>query len=76
MIIDVHGHFTSAPKKLSAYRAAQIIHQNRPAKGDPEITDEEIIECLKENLEQMEARHNRQSAVFPAGFGNGTPVWR
>lgn len=56
MIIDVHGHFTRAPHKLGAYRAAQVRQQNRPTKGDPQITDEEIAECLQENIKQMDMR--------------------
>lgn len=56
MIVDVHGHFTQAPSKLASYRAAQITHQNRPRKGDPQITDGEIRAAIQGNIDQMDAR--------------------
>lgn len=76
MIIDVHGHFTRAPSKLGAYRAAQIRQQNRPVKGDPRITDEEIAESLQENIKQMDARgidtvlFSPQASAMGHQFGN------
>jgi len=56
MIVDVHGHFTQAPLKLHAFRAAQIARQNRPSKPDPQISDDEIREALEANMAQMDAR--------------------
>ena len=45
MIIDCHGHFTTAPKALHAWRAAQLANvddpSNQPRKGDLAIRSEE-----------------------------------
>ena len=44
MIIDCHGHYTTAPKELEAYRQAQIAGLKEPgrarAKGTLSITDD------------------------------------
>jgi 4-oxalmesaconate hydratase len=51
MIIDCHGHYTTAPKQLQDYRDAQIAGLKTPsaspAKGTLNITDDEIRESLE-----------------------------
>src|SRR6266513_6185153 len=51
MIIDCHGHYTTAPKALQTYRDAQIaaLHDAARArvKGTVAITDDEIRESLE-----------------------------
>ena len=50
MIIDCHGHYTTAPKPLRDYRAQQIEALKNPAvtpKGDPTISDDQIRETLE-----------------------------
>jgi 4-oxalmesaconate hydratase len=51
MIIDCHGHYTTAPKALQTYRDAQIAALNDPSrarvKGTVAITDDEIRESLE-----------------------------
>jgi len=46
MIIDCHGHFTTAPKQLLEWREKQLANANDPAsqpkKSDLAITDDEI----------------------------------
>jgi 4-oxalmesaconate hydratase len=61
MIIDVHGHYTTAPKPLEAWRNRQIAEitdpSARPAAADLKITDDEIRETIEANqLAQMKAR--------------------
>src|SRR5207237_1533472 len=50
MIIDCHGHYTTAPKELQAYRDSQIAGLKDPAhipfKGTLKITDDQIRESL------------------------------
>lgn len=76
MIVDIHGHFTQAPSKLHSYRAAQITRQNRPSKGDPHISDDEIREALQANMDQMDARgidkvmFSPQASAMGHHFGN------
>ena len=38
MIIDCHGHYTTAPSKLQTYRDAQIAHFEDPSKPPPYLT--------------------------------------
>jgi 4-oxalmesaconate hydratase len=51
MIIDCHGHYTTAPKALLAWRDAQIAALNDPSrpreKGTIEISDDEIRASLE-----------------------------
>ena len=60
MIIDCHGHFTTAPKSLHAWRKKQLerstIPPTQPKKSDLVITDDEI-----------RGRHRRRPAEAAAG---------
>ena len=42
MIIDCHGHYTTAPKELQAFRNAQIDGNDNP--GPLNISDDQIRE--------------------------------
>ena len=47
MIIDCHGHFTTAPKSLHDWRRRQLEHANGPL-GEPlAISDDELREALE-----------------------------
>ncbi|HEY7062160.1 MAG TPA: amidohydrolase family protein [Chloroflexota bacterium] len=56
MIIDIHGHYTTAPAPLRAYRANQIINLGRPTKGNVQISDEQI----KASLENSQIKQQRE----------------
>jgi 4-oxalmesaconate hydratase len=61
MIIDCHGHYTTAPKALEQWRNQQIASLSDPASApDPTalaITDDELRESIIGNqLKQMQAR--------------------
>lgn len=61
MIIDVHGHYTTAPRALELWRGRQIAGIDDPAQSpDPselEITDAELRETIEANqLHQMNVR--------------------
>src|SRR4030095_14752803 len=51
MIIDCHGHYTTAPKELQTYRDSQIAGlkdpSHVPTKGTLKITDDQIRESLE-----------------------------
>lgn len=54
MIIDCHGHYTTAPPQLGAYREAQLDllahHPHRSLdKGDIRISDDELRDSLEPN---------------------------
>jgi 4-oxalmesaconate hydratase len=61
MIIDCHGHYTTAPKALQNWRDGQIAHLNNPKLGpkvsDLKISDDEIAESIELNqLSRMRER--------------------
>lgn len=52
MIIDCHGHYTTAPPQLQAYRDVQVAHYEDASKPRPElaaISDDEIRESIENN---------------------------
>lgn len=60
MIIDCHGHYTTAPAQLQAYRDAQIANFEDPSKPPAElaaISDDEIRETIENN--QLKALRER-----------------
>ncbi len=59
MIIDCHGHYTTAPEGLQAFRAAQIAGLSDPALPsplDPKISDDEI----RTSLENAQLKFSRE----------------
>lgn len=60
MIIDCHGHYTTAPGQLQRYRDAQIAHFNDPSSPAPSlasVSDDEIRESIENN--QLKALRER-----------------
>jgi len=77
MIIDAHGHYTTAPAELRAYRALQISTMNRPAPSTVKITEEQIRQTLEsEQLNKQRERGTDVSLFSPQAswmghhFGN------
>jgi 4-oxalmesaconate hydratase len=61
MIIDIHGHYTTAPKALETWRTQQIAALNspseRPKVKDLNITDDELRDSIEQNqLRKMSER--------------------
>jgi len=70
VIIDVHGHYTTAPKALEAWRNQQIAglkdRAAKPKVSDLKITDDEIRETIEANqLKQMKARGSDLTIFSP-----------
>jgi len=70
LIIDVHGHYTTAPKALEIWRGRQIAGISdpaaKPAVADLRITDDEIRETIEANqLKQMRARGSDLTIFSP-----------
>ncbi len=70
MIIDVHGHYTTAPKALEAWRNRQIAGiedpVSRPRVADLKISADEIRETIETNqLKQMKARGSDLTIFSP-----------
>ena len=69
MIIDCHGHYTTAPKALQAYRDAQLAALKDPAagprtKGTVAITDEEIRESLEGAQLKLQRARGTDVTIF------------
>jgi len=70
MIIDIHGHYTTAPKSLEAWRNRQIAGIADPAAkprvAELQITDDEIRETIETNqLARMRERGSDLTVFSP-----------
>ena len=57
MIIDIHGHYTTYPPGVEAYRGAQIAQMGAPSKGKMNVTDDEIRKSIEDG--QLKVQHER-----------------
>jgi 4-oxalmesaconate hydratase len=70
MIIDVHGHYTTAPAALGAWRDLQIASLKDPTRapkpGDLKISDDELRESIETNqLAKMRERGSDLTIFSP-----------
>jgi 4-oxalmesaconate hydratase len=75
MIIDCHGHYTTAPGQLNAFRDAQIAHfdnPSSPAAKFEDISDDEIRESIESNqLKALKERGADMTIFSPRASGMG-----
>jgi 4-oxalmesaconate hydratase len=68
VIIDCHGHYTTAPKGLQAFRVAQIAELKNPpaarAKGAVHITDDEIRQSLEGAQLKLQRERGSDVTIF------------
>src|SRR4029078_4100023 len=68
MIIDCHGHYTTAPKELPNYRDAQIAGLEDPShvqtKGSINISDDQIRESLENAQLKLQRERGTDVTVF------------
>src|SRR4051794_27841049 len=68
MIIDCHGHYTTAPKALQTYRDAQIAALKDPSripvKGTVAISDDEIRESLEGAQLKLQRERGTDVTIF------------
>ncbi len=68
MIIDCHGHYTTAPKALQDYRDAQIAALKDPAQppfdGEIKITDDQIRESLEGAQLKLQRERGTDVTIF------------
>jgi 4-oxalmesaconate hydratase len=69
MIIDVHGHYTTAPAGLRAYRQAQIQNLDNPTRGKLEVTDDEIRESIERGQLAFQRERGTDLALFSPTAG-------
>ena len=63
MIIDCHGHYTTAPKALEAFRQQQIADPSaRPA--TPSISDDQIRESLEGAQLKLQRERGTDLTIF------------
>ena len=76
MIIDCHGHYTTAPKELEAYRQKQIAELKEPSsarsKGTISITDDQIRESIDKAQLKLQRERGTDVTIFsPRAAGMG-----
>jgi 4-oxalmesaconate hydratase len=76
MIIDCHGHYTTAPKELQKYRDAQIAAlkdaKHAPSKGTLAISDDQIRESLEGAQLKIQRERGTDMTIFsPRAAGMG-----
>ena len=68
MIIDCHGHYTTAPAALEAWRQAQIAAlqdpANRPRREDLNISDDELRESIEANQLRLMRQRGLDLTIF------------
>jgi 4-oxalmesaconate hydratase len=68
MIIDCHGHYTTAPKALEEYRKRQLADfaapRHAPAKGSVAISDDQIRDSLESAQLRMQRERGTDLTVF------------
>jgi 4-oxalmesaconate hydratase len=68
MIIDCHGHYTTAPKQLEAWRKAQVEGLKDPSKSPMKsalsMSDDEIRESLEKNQLKFQRERGTDVTIF------------
>jgi len=68
VIIDIHGHYTTAPKALESWRNQQVaaVHQprQRPKPSELTISDDEIRETIESNQLKLMRQRGADLTVF------------
>jgi 4-oxalmesaconate hydratase len=76
MIIDCHGHYTTAPKELQKYRDAQVAAlkeaKHASSKGSLAISDDQIRESLENAQLKIQRERGTDMTIFsPRAAGMG-----
>ena len=67
LIIDCHGHYTTAPAGLEAFREAQLARikdLSLPAPATPKISDDEIRESIEKNQLKLQRERGADITIF------------
>src|SRR6266487_1109713 len=72
MIIDCHGHYTTYPPGVEAYRAGQIVQMGAPTKGTMRVTDDEIRQSIEAGQLKLQRERGTDLTIFsPRAAGMG-----
>lgn len=77
MIIDIHGHYTTEPPALHAFRDKQIAGLMDPARrpaAQPHFSDEELVSSVQPQLAFQEERGTDLTLFSPRASGMGHHV--
>ena len=69
MIIDVHGHYTTAPRQLAAWRQRQIASAGVPFTEPLVITDDEIRETIAHGQLRLQTERGTDLTLFSPTAG-------
>ena|SRR5687767_15620922 len=73
MIIDIHGHYTTEPQKLLAFRDKQLAGladaMRKPASHELGITDEELLTSVAPQLKLQRERGSDLTIFSPRAAG-------
>jgi 4-oxalmesaconate hydratase len=67
LIIDCHGHYTTAPPGLEAFREAQLArlkNPSLPAPTEPKISDDDIRESIEKNQLKLQRERGADITIF------------
>jgi len=68
MIIDIHGHYTTAPKALEGWRATQVKALEggtaAPRRSDLSISDDELRESLEKSQLRLQRERGTDLTIF------------
>jgi len=64
MIIDIHGHYTTAPAQVDTWRAKQIESAGRPFAEPLTVTDAEIRETIEKGQLKMQKERGTDMTLF------------
>lgn len=73
-IIDVHGHFTTAPPELAAIRVGQLTELNRPRKQTLKLSDDQVAAAVQGQLQAMRDRGITHMLFSPTAARMGHDV--
>ena len=71
MIIDIHGHYTTSPEGLMAYRGSQVGQLNNPQKGRLNVSDDQIRESVQGQIAGQRERGCDVTLFSPLAGGMG-----
>jgi 4-oxalmesaconate hydratase len=67
MIIDCHGHYTTAPAPHTRFRSAQLAHfsdPSAPSPALPQVSDDEIRESIEANQLKLQRERGADLTLF------------
>src|SRR5918912_150656 len=64
MIIDIHGHYTTYPPGVEAYRGGQIAQMGAPTKGKMKVSDDEIRHSIETGQLKVQRERGTDLTLF------------